>query len=566
MSRKNMEQVRWGRRRESGSGSPIVGDGARTGRLVLGAPGSHAALLRGVDLMAAIVRPTLGPLARTVAIAGQFPNDAPELLDNAATIMRRTIQIDDAFADMGAMLVRHLAWTVFARVGDGAATAVTLAHALLHAAALPVAAGADSQSLRRGIERGLAVALDELRRQARPVDAAAEVAGCIAGIVRDAALAGTIGEVVEAVGPDGAVLIEEWQGTTITTAYVDGLRWKGGLLSPSLLAAGETAGRLHEPRILVTDCPLSRADDLLPVLEACVAAGERQLLVVAPEIGGAALGLLIVNRERGVLDGALAVRAPGAEAERAAILGDIAVATGGRAFLTVTGGRLAGATIADLGRARQVWATADTFSILGGRGDKAAIRQRIGAAKAELRATPADEERARRSIRERIGKLAGTAAVIHVGAPTESARVEARARIEAAVTAAQAALRAGAVPGGGGALLACVPALERLAETLRGDEALGVRLLALALPAPMRAIAANAGVDPGALFAAALAYEPGWTFDALQRRWVDAWDGGIIDPLPVVLAALEGSVSAVVMALTTDVLVRHKRPETAKTP
>ncbi|MGI8857934.1 MAG: chaperonin GroEL [Thermomicrobiales bacterium] len=535
-------------------------------RLVLGAPGSRAALLRGVDVMAAIVRPTLGPLARTVMIAGQFPNAAPELLDNAATIMRRTIQIDDPFADMGAMLVRHLAWTVFERVGDGAATAVTLAHALLHAAAPSVAAGADPQSLRRGMERGLAVALDELRGQARPVDMAAEVAGCIAGIVRDAALAGTIGEIVEAVGPDGAVLVEEWQGTTTTIAYIDGLRWKGGLLSPYLLAAGATAGRLHEPRILVTDCPLAGADDLLPALEACVAAGERQLLVIAPEISGAALGLLIANRERGVLDGTLVVRAPGSDAERARILEDIAVATGGRAFLTAAGGRLAGLTIADLGRARQVWATADTFSILGGRGDKAAIRQRISEAKAELRVTPGDDDRARRLIRERIGKLAGTAAFINVGAPTESARAEARARVEAAVTAAQAALRAGAVPGGGGALFACVPALERLAEGLTGEEALGVRLLARALPAPMRAIAANAGIDPSALFADARVHEPGWTFDVLQRRWVDAWQSGIIDPLPVVLAALEGSVSTAVMALTTDLLIRHKRPETAKTP
>ncbi|MGI8689901.1 MAG: TCP-1/cpn60 chaperonin family protein, partial [Thermomicrobiales bacterium] len=200
-------------------------DGTRTRYgLVLGVPVSHAVLLHGVDVMAALVRPTLGPLARTVAIAGQFPNDAPEVLDNAATIMRRTIQIGDPFADMGAMLVRHLAWTVFARVGDGTATAVTLAHALLHAAAPALAAGADPMAMRRGIERGLAVAVEELRDHARPVESAAELARCIAGIVRAPALAATIGELVEAVGPDGAVLIEEWQGTTTTAAYLDGLR------------------------------------------------------------------------------------------------------------------------------------------------------------------------------------------------------------------------------------------------------------------------------------------------------------------------------------------------------
>lgn len=552
------------RRRTSGALSAT--NGARTGRrLVMSAPESRAAVLRGVDLMAAAVRPTLGPLARTVAITGQMPRSAPELLDSAATIMRRTIQIADPFADMGAMLVRHLAWTVFERAGDGAATAVTLAQALLHAAAPPVAAGADPQMLRRGMERGLSAASQELRGQARPVETAVELARCIAGIARDPELAGVIGEVVEAVGPDGAVLIEDWQGTTTKAEYIDGLRWKGGLLSPYLLAAGETAGRLSEPRILATDRPLADADDLLPVLEACVAAGERHLLVIAPEVSAAALGLLILNRERGVLDGALAVRAPGAGAQQARILEDIAVATGGRAFLTATGARLSEATIADLGRARQVWATSNTFSILGGRGDRAAVRQRIGAAKAELRAA-ADDDGARRDIRERIGKLAGTAAILSVGAPTESARAETRVRIEAAVTAAQAALREGVVPGGGAALLACVPALERLAAGLPADEALGARLVARALPSPMRAITVNAGIDPSAVFADVRACEPGWTFDVLQRRWVDAWAAGILDPLPAVLAALEGSVSTAVMALTTDVLIRHKRPEMAKTP
>jgi len=524
-------------------------------------------LLRGVDLMAALVRPTLGPLARTVIIAGQMPRDTPEILDNAATIMRRTIQIGDPFADMGAMLIRHLAWAVFERVGDGAATAVTLAHALLHAAATPLAAGADPQALRRGIERGLTVALKELQSQVRPVESASSLARCIAGIVRDPALAATIGELVESVGPDGAVLIEEWQGTTTTAQYIDGLRWMSGLLSSYLLGIGETVGRLTEPRILITDCPLATADDLLPVLEACVAAGERQLLVIATEVSAAALGLLIVNRDRGVLDGALAVRAPGAGDQQARILEDIAVATGGHALLTATGARLSDVAIADLGRARQVWATADTFSILGGRGEKGGIRRRIGEAKAELRALTADDDdHARKHIRERIGKLAGTAALVHVGAPTESERVESRVRVEAAVTAAQAALREGTVAGGGGALLACVPALERLADSLHGEEALGVRLLAQALPAPMGIIAANAGIDASAVFADSYVCEPGWTFDVLRRQWVDAEKGGILDPLPVVLAALEGGVSTAVMTLTTDVLVRHKRPELSKTP
>lgn len=544
--------------------SGATGD-ARTGRrLVAVAPESRAAILRGVDLMAAIVRPTLGPMARTVVVAGQSSRSAPEVLDHAATIMRRTIQIADPFADMGAMLIRQLAWSVFARVGDGAATAVTLAQAILHAAASPVAAGADPMALRRGIERGLSVAISDLRRQACPIESAAEVAHIIAGVARDPEVAARVGEVVEAVGPDGAVLIEDWKGVTTHTEYIDGLRWNGGLFSPYLLGAGETEGHLHEPAIFVTDCPIVSANDLLPVLEACVSAGKRQLLVIAAEMSDAAIGLLILNRERGVLDGVLAVRAPEQGDLRARILEDIAIATGGRAFLTAAGANLTTVTADDFGSARQVWARADGFSILGGRGDKAAVRRRISEAKAELRAIT-DDDTARTRVRERIGKLAGTAAIFYVGAPTDSARAELRVRIEAAVLAAQAALREGAVAGGGGALLACVSAVERLADDLSGDEALGTRLLARALSAPMRAIAENAGIEASALFASGHR-DHRTTFDVLHRAWIDAWEGGILDPFSVVQAALEGGVSTAIMALTTEVLVRHKRPQRATNP
>ncbi len=541
--------------------------GARVGcGRVLRAPASRAALVRGADQMAALVRPTLGPLARTVVIAGQFPSDTPEILDHAATILRRTIQIDDPFADMGAMLVRHLAWSVFQRVGDGAATAVTLAHALIHEAAVTSAAGADANALRRGMESGLAAARAALHTQARPVETAAALAGCVAGIVRDAALADSIGEVVDSVGPDGAVLIEDWQGTSVKTDYLDGVQWKGGLLSPYLLSAGETAGRVQEPRIVLTDRPLITVNDLLPILDACVAAGERRLLVIAPEVRAAALGLLIANRERGVLDGVLAVRAPGNDDTRAAILEDIAVVTGARVFLTATGARTADVTIADLGSARQAWATADTFCILGGRGEKAAIRQRIATLKAALRQTAPEDDRARDALRERIGKLAGTAAVLSLGAPTDAARAELRTRVGAAVRAAQAALAEGVVPGGGAALLACVPAVERLAMELDGDAARGARILARALAAPLRTIAANAGLDASALFAEPCARADGWTFDVVARRWVDAWDAGIVDPLAVVDTALVGSVSAAAMAVMTDVLVRRRRPPRATDP
>jgi chaperonin GroEL len=288
--------------------------------------------------------------------------------------------------------------------------------------------------------------------------------------------------------------------------------------------------------------------------------------VIAREVGAAALGLLVTNRTHGVLDGALAVRAPGNEHTRAAIIEDIAIATGAQAYLMGTGTSLSDVTLDDLGHARQAWATADSFCILGGRGDKANVRHRIVALKSLLRETDRNDDRTRRDLRDRIGKLAGTAAVLYIGAPTEAAQAETRTRVEAAVQAAQAAIDGGAVPGGGAALLACVPAVERLAAELDGDASIGARLLTRALLAPIRAIAANAGIEASALFADASSRIAGWTFDVRRRCWVDAWSAGIIDPLAVVEAGLEASVSTAVMTMTTDVLVRRTRPPRATDP
>jgi chaperonin GroEL len=311
------------------------------------------------------------------------------------------------------------------------------------------------------------------------------------------------------------------------------------------------------PRIFVTDHALESPEHLLPAVEACLAAGERSLLVIAPEIRDAAVALLVVNRRQGVLDGALAVRAPSVGAQRARILEDIAVQTGGRCIRQEPGERLEDVTLDDLGRARQAWATRTAFGILGGQGSKEAIRRRIGEARAELSGV-GDDPYLREKIRERIGKLAGAAAHIRVGAPTAASQAELKLRVEAALTAARLALRDGVVPGGGAALLACVPALEALEPD--GDEGVGVGVLAAALAEPMRAIAENAGFEPGAIVHEARRRGSGWTFDAVRRAWVDARLDGPVDPLSVTLTALETSVSAATMALTTDVLVRRGAP------
>src|SRR5262245_3609590 len=260
--------------------------------------------------MTALMSPTLGPIARTVAIAPIGDKGPPEILDSAAIIARRTLQLADPFEDMGAMIIRHLALRVSEQTGDGAATAAILANALVRAAQPCLAAGSNPVALRRGMERGLEIACAELRRQARMIELPSEIASVAAGAVGDQDVAEMIGEVVDAVGADGAILVENSAGPKTECEYVEGVRWNEGYLSHFLLKPGESTARLLDPRIHATDIALERADQLVPALEACVAAGDRSLLVIAPEVRDAALGLLIANRDRGVVDSVMAVKAP----------------------------------------------------------------------------------------------------------------------------------------------------------------------------------------------------------------------------------------------------------------
>jgi chaperonin GroEL len=507
-----------------------------------------------MDLMTDLMRPTLGPVARTVAIASIGDNGPPEILDSAATIARRTIQLADPFEDMGAMLVRDLALRVFEQVGDGAATAAILATKLVRAADRRVAAGYSPVALRRGIELGLEAAHAALERQVRRIETPDEIAGVVVGSVRDARLAAMVGEIIDSVGAEGAVLFENAAGPETIYEYVDGARWNEGYLSYFLLKPGESTARLVDPRILLTDHSIDRAEQLLPALEACVAAGDRGLLVIAPEVRDSALSLLVMNRERGVLDSAVAVKAPSYGDQQTGILEDIAVLTGGRCVHQGWGEALASVTDDHLGRARQAWATRVSFGIVGGRGRKEAIRARIGEVRAQLRTTENDPHVSHK-LRERIGNLSGTTAVIQVGAPTPGEQVELRPRLEAAVQAARQAVERGVVPGGGAALLACIPRFEVL--DVSGEEAVGVQVLEEALAEPMRAIVVNAGFEPEPIVHEARCRGAGWTFDVLQRQWVESGRGGPMDPLAVTLAALDAGVSTAVLALSAEVLVRR---------
>lgn len=543
---------------ESRCGATIACHGDVTPqRRTLQGSAARRALLRGADRMAGVLRPTLGPLARTIAIGAMFGNQPPEVLDNAATIARRTLEVEDPFEDMGAKLIRHVAWRTFDLVGDGSATAAVLAHALVRAGLSYVCAGGNPVAVRRGMERGLVVACDALHKQARTIDGPTEIAGVVRGTIRDAELATMLGEVLDAAGPDGAVLVEDSQSTRTTHTYLDGVRWNEGYLSSFLLRKDQTSGvRMMNPRILVTDFELVRAEDVLSTVEACVGAGERNLFIIAPDIRDSAVGLLVVNRERGLLEGAIAVRAPSIGDQRIEILEDLAVTSGGKFVSQARGDRLADVTIDDLGRARQAWATRVAFGLLGGSGTRERIRQRIATARTELTFVQKNDAFSKGKIQERIGKLAGTSAVIHVGAPTGAERAELKLRIEAAVRSGRSALQSGVVAGGGAALLGCIPALE--AMQLEGDQGVGVDALARALAEPLRTIVSNAGFEPAPIVHRTRTCD--LVYDVVKQTWVNAWTTGLIDPLAVVETALETSVSSAALALTSEVLIHRKNP------
>lgn len=534
---------------------------AEAGSPILYGSAARSALLRGADLLAALIAPTLGPVARTVAIAPIVGSDPPEILDTAATIARRTIEIDDPFENAGAMLLRDLVLRVADDVGDGGATTAVLAQALLHDGGRLVAGGINVVRLCQGLRLGLTWALAALDAQAWTVDHPDEIARIARHAVGEPVLAEMIGEILDTVGADGIVLVENAHGTDTTHQYVDGVRWEGGYLSAHLLNGDDTTARILEPRILITDMALERAEQIVPTLEACVAAGTPRLVVIAPEVKDAVIATLLANRKEGILAAALVVRAPSIGNQRAGILDDLAAMTGGRCLHAETGDHLERVTAGDLGIARQVWATRQAFGIIGGRGDRAAIRQRVTEVRGELAAN-LDDPYIRTKVRERIAKLTGTGAMIQVGAATRRAQELLKQRIEAALTTTRLALEAGVVAGGGGALLACTAALEQRAPD--GDIGTGVRLLARALAAPAQTIARNAGLDGRAITSRATSQAteqaPRAAFDVRAGVWVDAQGAGLVDPVGVVRTALEAAVSTAATALTVDVLIRRRDP------
>lgn len=517
--------------------------------------------------MTSTLRPTLGPLGGTVVVAGSTGTSRPEVLNRAGTIARRTVQLPDDFENMGAMIARHLVWRVQERAGDGTATAAVFADRLLAELSRAVAAGANPQQVRDHLDSLLPVVVAHLRELARPIDGRDDLLRVISGTLPEPDVAEIVAEVLDALGPDATVRVLDGHGTETTCTYREGASWQSGFASRFFLAGDETVARLVDARVLITDQSIDAATDLLPAIEICVAAGVKSLLVIAPGINDSALGLLLVNRERGVLPGALAVKAPGHGINQTQILEDMATITGGTMLSGATNRGLAKVELHDLGTARQVWADATAFGILGGGGRSAARRARLRDAFAHLDRLTGDDgaEAEKERQRARIGNLSGAVAEIRVGGggAMPSAKAELKQRVESALSSGRAAMRDGCVPGAGTALLA----VGRHVAGDADEPSLVATALRRALAEPMTVIARNAGLDPAPLVAEAERRGPDWAYDVAMNTWVDPWSqNGLLDPVATLIAALEVSCSAVGSAITIETLVHHREPPISRYP
>ncbi|MBA4181698.1 MAG: chaperonin GroEL [Anaerolinea sp.] len=505
----------------------------------------------GVDALADAVKVTLGPRGRNVVIDKKY--GAPSITKDGVTVARE-IELDDPFENMGAQLAKQVATKTNDVAGDGTTTATVLAQAIVRGGLRVVTSGANPMAIKRGLEAGLTAAVADLRAQARPVltkDQIAHVAGISAN---DHEIGELIADVMEKVGKDGVITVEESRGVKFETEFVDGLQLDRGYVSPYFVTnTDRMEATIENPYIIITDAKISAVQDILPLLEKVLQV-TKDIVIICDDVDGEALATLVVNKLRGTIN-ILAVKAPGFGDRRKAMLEDIAMLTGGTLITEDIGLKLESATIADLGRARRVVANKDDTTIIEGHGTDEAIQARIKQIKAQVEDATSDFDREK--LQERLAKLAGGVAVIKVGAATEVELKEKKARVEDALSATRAAVDEGIVVGGGVALIRAQKALETLAsKTKNEDEATGVRLLAEALSDPTWTIADNGGLE-GAVIVNRIRElkNPNHGWDAEQDRWGDMFELGIVDPVKVTRSALENAVSIAALVLTTETLV-----------
>jgi len=508
---------------------------------------ARAAMKRGVDALANAVKVTLGPKGRNVVLEKKFGSP---LITNDGVTIAKEIELKDPFENMGAQLVKEVATKTNDVAGDGTTTATVLAQAMIHEGLKNVTAGANPMIIRRGIEKAVNAAVEEIKRIAKPIQGRQSIAQVASISASDETIGELIAEAMEKVGNDGVITVEESKGFNTELEVVEGMQFDRGYISPYMITDPEKMEAvLENPYILITDKKLSNIQEILPVLERVVQQG-KPLLIIAEDVEGEALATLVVNKLRGTFT-AVAVKAPGFGERRKAMLEDIAILTGGQVITEELGLELKSTTIEQLGRARQVKVTKENTIIVDGEGDKDKIKARINQIKQQLEETTSDFDREK--LQERLAKLAGGVAVIKVGAATETEMKEKKLRIEDALNSTRAAVEEGIVAGGGTALVNVMKAVE--AVEAEGDELTGVRIVLRALEEPVRQIANNAGLEGSVIAEQLKKQPPGIGFNAATGEWVDMIEAGIVDPAKVTRSALQNAASVAAMFLTTEAII-----------
>jgi len=522
---------------------------------------ARKALQAGVDALADTVKITLGPKGRNVVLDKKY--GAP-LITNDGVSIAKEVELPDPFENMGAQLVKEVSTKTNDVAGDGTTTATLLAQAMIHEGLKNLAAGANPIVVKKGMAKAVEAAVAEVKKQAKKVDGSNDIARVGAVSSGDEEIGKLIADAMEKVSADGVITIEESKTAETYSEVVEGMQFDRGYITPYMVTDTEKMEAvIDDAYILITDKKISVISDILPILEQLVQSGKK-LVIIAEDVEGEALNTLIVNRLRGTLN-VVCVKAPGFGDRRKEMLQDIAVLTGGTVVSEEVGLELKTATIDMLGRARQVKVTKENTTIVDGAGDATAIKDRVAQIRSQIANTTSDYDKEK--LQERLAKMAGGVAVIKVGAATETEMKEKKLRIEDALNATRAAVEEGVVAGGGTIFVNVIPAVEALLNTVEGDEKTGVQIIAKALEAPIRQIAANAGLDGSVILEKVRASgKNGYGFDAYKEEYCDMVSAGIIDPAKVTRSALENAASVSAMVLTTESLVADKPEPPAAAP
>ncbi|OGI07966.1 MAG: chaperonin GroL [Candidatus Margulisbacteria bacterium GWF2_35_9] len=518
---------------------------------------AREALMRGIDTLANTVKITLGPKGRNVVLDKKFGSP---LITNDGVTIAKEIELEDAFENMGASLVREVATKTNDSAGDGTTTATLLAQALIREGMKNVAAGANPMIIKKGISKAVDAAVEALIASSKVINGSEDIARVGTISASDEVIGKLIADAMDKVTSDGVITVEESKTAETYCEVVEGMQFDRGYITPYMVTdTDKMEAVIDDALILITDKKISNIQEILPLLEKIVQSSKK-LVIIAEDVEAEALSTLIVNKLRGTFT-CVAVKAPGFGDRRKDMLKDIAILTGGEVISTELGLELKEATIDMLGRARQVKVTKENTIIVGGAGESSEIKARINQIKAAIEVTTSDFDREK--LQERLAKLSGGVAVIKVGAATETEMKEKKHRIEDALNATRAAVEEGIVAGGGVALADTIPAVAKLLKTTEGDEKTGVKIVLRALEEPIRQIAENAGFEGSVVVERVKKEKAGIGFDAYNEKFVDMIQSGIVDPTKVTRCALQNAASVAAMILTTEALVADKKEENA---